>query len=78
MNPEQDVDVENSGSGLSGVLKSIGILGVLLLAALAVLLVLDLLPRDAAGEAVMKAMLVLGIVAVASVVIAALSRGRRR
>jgi hypothetical protein len=77
MTPEQDVDAPNTGSALSGVLKSIGILGVLLLAALAVLLVLDLLPRDAAGEAIMKSMLVLGIVAVASVVIGVLARGRR-
>ena len=76
MEPQEDV-VPQTGNGLAGTLKFIGILGVLLLAALASLFVLDLLPRDMLGEAAVKSVLVLGIVGVASVVIGLLATGRR-
>ena len=76
MEPQEDV-VPQTGNGLAGTLKFIGILGVLLLAALASLFVLDLLPREMLREAAVKSVLVLGIVGVASVVIGLLATGRR-
>ena len=65
-----------SGRGMAGVLKFIGILAVLLLAALGVLFVLDIVPREMLGDAAVKSIVVLGIVAVASVAVGLLARGR--
>jgi hypothetical protein len=64
------------GRGLSGTLKLIGILAVLLLAALGVLFVLDIIPREMLGDAAVKSLAVLGIIATASVVVGLLARGR--
>jgi hypothetical protein len=76
MTPDQDRP--RNSSGLAGILKFIGILAVLLLAALAILLVLDVVPREMAREAVVKTALVLAIVALSSVVIGLIARGRAR
>jgi hypothetical protein len=76
MTPDQDQP--RNSSGLAGILKFIGILAVLLLAALAILLVLDVVPREMAREAVVKTALVLAIVALSSVVIGLIARGRAR
>ena len=63
-------------SGLGGVLKFLGILGVLLLAALGALFVLDVFPRDMLADAALKSVVILGIVALASLAIGLLVRGR--
>jgi hypothetical protein len=76
MEPQED-EVPQTNSGLAGTMKLIGILAVLLLAALATLFVLDVLPREMLREATVKSVLVLGIVALASVVIGLLATGRR-
>jgi hypothetical protein len=69
---------QHSGShaGLAGVLKFIGILAVLLLAGLGMLFVLDIIPREMLGDAAVKSLVVLGIVAAASVAVGLLARGR--
>jgi hypothetical protein len=74
MHPAQDE--AKPGSGVAGTLKFIGILAVLLLAVMAMLFVLDVFPREMLGDATVKALVVLGIVAVASVAIGLLARGR--
>ena len=69
---------QDSGTrgGVAGVLKFIGILAVLLLAALGVLFVLDIIPREMLGDAAVQSLVVLGIVAAASVAVGLLARGR--
>jgi hypothetical protein len=69
-------DEPGHASGLAGVLKFIGILGVLLLAALGTLFVLDVIPREMLADAAVKSVVVLGIVAMASLAIGLLMRGR--
>jgi hypothetical protein len=76
MEPYED-EVPQPRSGFAGTLKFIGILAVLLLAALAAMFVLDVLPREMLREAAVKSVLVLGIVALASIVIGLLATARR-
>lgn len=59
----------------AGVLKLVAVLAVLLLAGLALLLVLDLLPREQFTELSIKALLSAGIIGAASLVIGLLSKG---
>jgi hypothetical protein len=75
MTPPPD-DEQHAGSGMAGLLKSLGILAVVLLAMLAVLFVLDLVPREMLSDVAVKSFVILGIVAVASVAIGLLVRGR--
>lgn len=57
-----------------GVLRLIGILAVVLLGGLAVLVVLDIVPRELLQDGAVRLVLVLGIVAVVSLVVALLLR----
>jgi hypothetical protein len=57
-------------------LKIAGVVAVLLLTLIAILLVLDLIPREAVKEVTVKTMLVIGIVTAASLVIGLLVRSR--
>jgi hypothetical protein len=69
-------DEPSRASGVAGVLKFIGILAVLLLAALGVLFVLDVFPREMLADAAVKSVVILGIVAAASLAIGMLMRAR--
>lgn len=57
-------------------LKIAGVVAVLLLTLIAILLVLDVIPREAVKEVTVKTMLVIGIVTAASLVIGLLVRSR--
>ena len=59
---------------VSGVLRLVAALAVILLGALAVLVVLDIIPRDLLQTWGVKVLLVTGIVAVTALVVALLSR----
>ena len=61
-------------TSVSGVLRLVATLAVVLLGALAVLVVLDIIPRDLLQAWGTKALLVTGIVAVTALVVALLSR----
>lgn len=57
-------------------LKIAGMVAVLLLALIAILLVMDVIPREAVKEVTVKTVLVIGIVTAASLVIGLLVRSR--
>ena len=57
-------------------LKIAGVAAVLLLALIGILLVLDVIPREAVKEVTVKTMLVIGIVTAASLIIGLLVRSR--
>jgi hypothetical protein len=57
-------------------LKIAGVVAVLLLTLIAILLVLDVIPREAVKEVTVKTMLVIGIVTAASLIIGLLVRSR--
>jgi len=57
-------------------LKLAGMVAVLLLALIAILLILDVIPREAVKEVTVKTVLVIGIVTAASLVIGLLVRSR--
>ena len=57
-------------------LKIAGVVAVLLLALIGILLVLDVIPREAVKEVTVKTMLVIGIVTAASLIISLLVRSR--
>jgi hypothetical protein len=61
---------------MAGLLKSVGILAVVLLAMVGVLFVLDIFRREMLGDVAVKSFVILGIVGVASVAIGLLARGR--
>lgn len=61
-------------TSVSGVLRLVATLAVVLLGALAVLVVLDIIPRDLLQAWGTKVLLVTGIVAVTALVVALLSR----
>lgn len=61
-------------SSVSGLLRLVAALAVVLLGALAVLVVLDIIPRDLLHSWGVKVLLVTGIVAVTALVVALLSR----
>jgi len=57
-------------------LKIAGLVAVLLLALIAILLVLDVIPREAVKEVTVKTLLIIGIVTAASLIIGLLVRSR--
>ncbi|HTT37212.1 MAG TPA: hypothetical protein VMH32_06035 [Burkholderiales bacterium] len=67
-------DSGNARSGLVNVLKLIGAIAILVLALLGVLVVLDVVPRDALGELATKIVLVACIFGLASAALALLMR----
>jgi len=70
-------DPHQTGSGLGGTLRSIGVLAVLALAGLAALVVLDVIPREQLAEWGTKIGLLAAIAVAAAGGIAALMGGRR-
>jgi len=67
-------DSGNARSGLVNVLKLIGAIAILVLALLGVLVVLDVVPREALGELATKIVLVACIFGLASAALALLMR----
>lgn len=63
-------------ASVSGVLRLIATLAVVLLGALAVLVVLDIIPRDLLQTWGVKVLLVTGIIAVTALVVSLLARKR--
>lgn len=63
-------------ASVSGVLRLIATLAVVLLGALAVLVVLDIIPRDLLQDWGIKVLLVTGIIAVTALVVSLLARKR--
>lgn len=61
-------------ANILGVLRLPGIFAVVLLGALAVLVVLDIVPRELLQSGAVKLLLVLGIVAVVALIVALLAR----
>lgn len=68
---------QNTGaSGAPGVLRVIAVIGVVLLAGLTTLLVLDLIPRDVFRQTLIQAVLTIGIIGTAGAVISLLVKPR--
>jgi hypothetical protein len=70
----QDEELARTPSGLTGTLKLLGIVALVLLAGLAILLVLDVIPREAFEDLAVKIALVTGIVGAATCAIGLLIR----
>ena len=74
----KDYDTPNARpSGLVGTIKLLAASGIILVAGLAVLVVLDVIPGQVFGELAEKALLVTSIVMLASAAIALLMRGKK-
>jgi len=71
-------ETHNRPSRLTGVLRLVGALALVLLALLALLVVFDILPRDVLGELATKILLAACILGLASAGIAFLTHSRRR
>lgn len=69
---------QRAASGLAGVFRLLVATLILLVAGLAVLVVLDVIPGDVFGELARKGVLIASIVVLASASIALLVRGGRR
>jgi len=69
---------QDRASGLVGTIKLLIASGIVLVASLALLVVLEVIPRQVFGELAEKALLVTSIVMLASVAIALLMRGRNK
>lgn len=67
----------NTGGGVGGSLRLVGLFAVLCLAALATLFVFDAIPREELADTAVKVFALLGIAAVTVVAAAALLGGRR-
>lgn len=76
MAPREKEDTRRNPSALMGTLKLIAMIALALVAGLAILLVLDVIPRDAFSELSVKIALVTGIVSAVSCAIALLMRAR--
>ena len=68
------MDNSETSRGFAGVVKSIAALAVMLISGLAILLVLDLIPREAFSEYLVKSLLVIGIVGLGLVAIVFIAR----
>ena len=68
---------EERASGLVGTIKLLAVSVIVLVAGLALLVVLDVLPGEVFGELAEKALLVASIVMLASVAIALLMRSKK-
>jgi hypothetical protein len=64
----------NMSQSMLGTLRLLGIIAVVLLGSLALLVVLDILPRDLLQTWVVKLLLVIGILALVALVVALLVR----
>jgi len=62
------------GQGMSGSLRLVAMIAVALLGTLAILVVLDIVPREALQNWSIKLVLVVGILAVVSLIVSLLSR----
>ena len=71
-------DSGNARSGLINVLKLIAAVAILALALLGILVVLDVVPRDALGELATKVVLVACLLALASAALGLLMRSGKR
>lgn len=68
---------QNQGhGGTSGALRLLAVIGIVMLAGMATLLVLDLIPRDVFRETLVQVLLVTGIVGTAGAVIGLLVKPR--
>lgn len=65
---------QDEGAGLSGSIRAVLGLVVLAFALLGILVVLDVIPRDAVGEIAQKGLLIAGIVVGSAVAMGLLSR----
>ena len=73
-----DVNKPEQGGGLGGVMRAVGAITVVLLAGIAILAVLDVIPREALQEWATKGVLLAVIVAAAAVLLFVLARGGNR
>lgn len=73
MTPDTSPSEANPG-GLSGLIRGVLTLSILALAGIAVLVVLDILPRDVFGDLSMKVLAVGGIAMVSGVALALLAK----
>jgi hypothetical protein len=71
-------DSNSTNQGLSGILKLAIIISVILLAGLAIMLVTDIITREAFDTYLKTLLIVIGITTVASVVIALLQRSGKQ
>lgn len=73
------MDNPATSPGLAGIMKGVASLAVILISGLAILLVLDLIPREAFSEYLVKSLLVIGIVGLGLIAIVSIARsGNRR
>lgn len=68
------MDNSETSPGLAGIVKGVAALAVMLISGLAILLVLDLIPREAFSEYLVKSVLVIGIVGLGLVAIVFIAR----
>lgn len=73
--PSQEQD---RPAGMGGMLKTLAMLAVLLLAGFALALVFELIPREAVAEVMTRGLLAGGIVALALLALVFIGRGGRR